>query len=139
MIAMNDHHYHHYYLTGRMADSLRYKKEYEPAFYKWVCRLVLTAAPTYWQVIRHADLFHDKAMLVQIVRRNGRAIQYIPEEQRTSQLVMLAMHTFPDAVRHAPDNMRAKIASLADTFSRSAELVVSMHDCEFQRKFEMQV
>ena len=122
-----------------MADSLRYKKEYEPAFYKWVCRLVLTAAPTYWQVIRHADLFHDKAMLVQIVRRNGRAIQYIPEEQRTSQLVMLAMHTFPDAVRHAPDNMRAKIASLADTFSRSAELVVSMHDCEFQRKFEMQV
>lgn len=136
---MNDHHYHHdYYLTGRMADSLRYKEEYEPAYFKWVCRIVLTAAATYPQVIKHAGLF-DNEMLVQIVRRNGRAIQYIPEEQRTSQLVMLAMHTFPDAVRHAPANMRAKIESLADKFSQSAELVVSMHDYEFQRKFEMQV
>lgn len=99
----------------------------------WVRELVLRAALTKpKEVITWAPcvnhIFCYDEMLVQIVAQDGQAIQYIPEEKRTSQLVVLAMKTFSDAVKHAPGDMRAKIERMGDKFGQLVELLNTKHD-----------
>ncbi len=94
----------------------------------WVRELVLRAALTkpkevitWARCVDHILCYNE--MLVQIVAQDGQAIQYVPEKERTSQLMMLAMKTFPDAVKHAPSDMRAKIERMGDKFGQLVALL----------------
>ena len=90
---------------------------------------MLLSAKTYPQVAKYASICKvPKKMARRFVEQNSQAIQYLPVEYRSFELVMLAMKTFPEAVKHAPDNLRAKIDKLGDKFGHYAELFDSICD-----------
>jgi len=116
-------------LDGQLTKDQMYRLSRNESWYKCVYDHVLRAAQTYPQAIKYAGIFAESnKMMAHIVVQNGQAIQYIPVEQRTSQLVVLAMTTFPGAVKYAPEDMRAQIERMGDKFGRLAELFASMHN-----------
>jgi hypothetical protein len=100
-------------------------------FEDYVVRLALMVMKTYPQAAKYASMFRYPRQVAQkFVQVNGQAIQYLPKNCRTCKTVVLAAKTFPDAVKHAPDDLRAKLEKLGDKIGQHVELLASLYDAK---------
>ena len=94
-----------------------------------VRQIIVMATKTYPQAAKYVTVFEmgRQSVAKQCVAINAQAIQYLPMAFRTCELVMLATKTFPNAVTHAPDDLRTKFEKLGNKIDQHGELLDSLY------------
>ncbi len=116
-------------LGGRVEKPYSMFCYYSMSLQDAVRQSIFMAMKTYPQVAKYVTVFDVERASVakQCVAINARAIQYLPMAFRTCELVMLATKTFPNAVKHAADDLRTKFEKLGNNIDQHVELLASLY------------